>query len=59
MHSRPAGDIPTIALTANVMASVQDKCLKAGMNSVLLKPIDWEAMTRMIAQIGQPPREVP
>lgn len=54
----PAGDVPIIALTANVMASEQLKCLQAGMNSVLMKPIDWEAMNRVIAQVGQAPRTI-
>lgn len=49
----PAGEIPIIALTANVMAAEQLKCLQAGMNHVLMKPIDWDAMNRVIAQFGR------
>ncbi len=38
----PKCDMPIIALTANVMAPEQQKCREAGMNDVLMKPVDWD-----------------
>jgi signal transduction histidine kinase/FixJ family two-component response regulator len=40
----PTSKIPIIALTANVMASEQQRYLAAGMNECLMKPIDWQAL---------------
>ncbi|HEX2526664.1 MAG TPA: ATP-binding protein [Geminicoccus sp.] len=37
----PHGDVPILALTANVMESEKHRCLTAGMNGVLTKPISW------------------
>ena len=45
-----AADVPIVALTANVMVAEQDKCLKAGMNDVLMKPIEWERVREVIRQ---------
>ena len=43
-----AGTTPIIALTANVMASEQEKCRQAGMDSVLMKPVEWEKVRAVI-----------
>lgn len=41
LRRRPGGaDLPVLALTANTMAGDQDKCLAAGMNDHIAKPID-------------------
>lgn len=48
----PAGEVPIIALTANVMAIELEKCLKAGMNAVLMKPIEWERVRAVVGQFG-------
>ena len=45
----PKGAIPIIALTANVMAAEQQECLGAGMDAVLMKPIDWDRLRSTIA----------
>jgi CheY-like chemotaxis protein/HPt (histidine-containing phosphotransfer) domain-containing protein len=45
---KPRGDLPILALTANVMMTEQEKCLRAGMNGVLMKPIDWDRVRAAI-----------
>ena len=43
-------DLPVLAMTANVLAQDRERCLAAGMNEVLVKPIDpatfWDALQR-------------
>jgi CheY-like chemotaxis protein len=58
----PKCDIPIIALTANVMAPEQQKCREAGMNDVLLKPVDWDRVRSCLAAVrpATPPiRQLP
>lgn len=43
-------ELPIIALTANAMQSDHSKCLEAGMNAHIAKPIDVSEMFEVIAQ---------
>ncbi len=58
-------DIPVIAFTANAMADEVAGCRAAGMNDHLSKPVDREALLRMVAQWtgrgrhATPPAEAP
>ncbi len=45
-----AGSIPIIALTADVQAETESRCLAAGMTTYLTKPIDSERMFAVLAQ---------
>ena len=40
--------VPIIAVTANAMAGEQERCLAAGMNDHLPKPIDPESLRALI-----------
>ena len=42
--------LPIVAMTANAMASDRQKCLAAGMNDHVAKPIDPEQLWRVLAQ---------
>ena len=46
-----AGEIPIIALTADAYDDIEEKCLQAGMDGYLKKPIDTEEMYGLLARM--------
>ena len=42
--------IPIIALSANVMSDVQDKCVEAGFNDYVTKPVDFIALSTAMSK---------
>jgi signal transduction histidine kinase/ActR/RegA family two-component response regulator len=44
------GHIPIIALTANAMAGAKEKCLKAGMDNYLAKPVQKQELLKTIEE---------
>jgi len=51
LRANPAyRDLPIIALTANALGSDRERCLEAGMNAYLAKPVDLDALLRALAR---------
>mgnify|MGYP003589915186 CR=1 FL=1 len=44
-------DTPVIALTAHAVVDVQDRCLEAGMNGFITKPVRIEEIESRIAEV--------
>jgi CheY-like chemotaxis protein len=43
-------EIPIIALSANVMSDVQDKCIEAGFSDYVTKPVDFISLSKAMAK---------
>ncbi|HTQ70765.1 MAG TPA: ATP-binding protein [Acidocella sp.] len=55
----PAGNVPVLALSANVMPEDMARYMAAGMNGALTKPIDWPKMFEALARHGSLGRPSP
>ncbi len=51
--------VPIIALTANATMEDRQKCLDAGMNDYIAKPIDPEKLVSVISRVGEAERNPP
>ncbi|SDB69472.1 hybrid sensor histidine kinase/response regulator [Butyrivibrio sp. INlla16] len=50
MDRKDAASVPIIAMTADAFAEDVNKCLEAGMNAHVAKPIDFPALGRVLAR---------
>lgn len=46
--------MPIIALSANVMADVLDKCIDAGFSNYITKPVDFKALSTVMSDLLDP-----
>jgi PAS domain S-box-containing protein len=46
--------MPIIALSANVMADVLDKCIEAGFSNYVTKPVDFKALSTVMGDLLDP-----
>lgn len=46
-------DIPIIAVTATATGDIREKCLQAGMNDVLIKPISEQDLLKLMERVPQ------
>ena len=47
----PCKDVPIVAVTAHAMAEDRDKCIDAGMNDHLTKPVNARALAELLARV--------
>ncbi len=53
-------DLPILAMTSDAIAGVKEKCLRAGMNDFLTKPIDPDEFYRTLGKyIAEPGNHIP
>jgi two-component system sensor histidine kinase/response regulator len=49
------GHIPIVALTAHAMKGYRERCLEAGMDAYLSKPVRAEEIFAILKSFSQPP----
>ena len=54
-HPDIPADLPVVALTGHAMAGDRERFLAEGMTAYLSKPVDMDALARLIAEITGPP----
>lgn len=47
--------MPIIALSANVLGDVYAKCVEAGFNSYVTKPVDFKELSNVLVRFLDPP----
>lgn len=47
--------LPIIALSANVLGDVYSKCVEAGFNSYVTKPVDFKELSAVMTRFLDPP----
>lgn len=47
--------LPIIALSANVLGDVYSKCVEAGFNSYVTKPVDFKELSNVMLAFLDPP----
>lgn len=55
-------EVPVVAMTAHALSGVRQRCLEAGMNGYLTKPLDFQALDALLAHIADqapPPASPP
>ncbi len=52
-------DLPIVAMTAHAMSDAREKCLQAGMNAHIVKPINPEELFQTIKAFCRPTAEIP
>ena len=52
-------DVPVVAMTAHAQAGARERCLAAGMNHYLTKPLDFAALDELLGHFSATPAAVP